>query len=154
MTGAGCWPTWRARSRTAGGHDPARRDVHPAGCHRGARALGEDLAEANFKRFGITRCWQSAITPPSRWRGCCAAAQPDLTPPRTMSRWRTRRYDAGRRVCAAGQVAGLQAAGQGGLAVARLARGVRPERIDVAAGAEREQLDRARLVADRQHLRP
>lgn len=29
-----------------------RGDLHLAGCHRGARALGEGLAEANFKGFG------------------------------------------------------------------------------------------------------
>jgi hypothetical protein len=52
----------------------------------------KELAEANFKGFGLTRCWQSAITRAgSRWRGCCAAAQPDRTPLRTTSRWPTRR---------------------------------------------------------------
>lgn len=37
---------------------------------------------------GIIRCWRPAITPAgSRWRGCCAAAQPAAIQPRTTSRW-------------------------------------------------------------------
>ena len=36
---------------------------------------------------GIIRCWRRAITPASRWRGCCAAARRAATPLPTTSRW-------------------------------------------------------------------
>jgi hypothetical protein len=50
--GAGHRPRWHAARGTAGGQGPGGGDLHPAGCHRGALALGEELAEANFKGFG------------------------------------------------------------------------------------------------------
>src|SRR5271169_5617537 len=58
----------------------------------------KELAEANFKGYGITRCWRYVITPAgSRWPGCCAAARRAATPPRiTCSCW-TRRSPRSRR---------------------------------------------------------
>src|SRR4051794_41578483 len=46
-----------------------RGDLHLAGCHRGARALGEGLAEANFKGFGhhplLASCDNTGGEPPA-----------------------------------------------------------------------------------------
>ena len=39
--GAGRGPAWRAARGAAGGQDPGRRDLHPAGCHRHPGALGQ-----------------------------------------------------------------------------------------------------------------
>jgi hypothetical protein len=53
---------------------------------------GKELAEANFKGFGLTRCWRCATTPAGNpWPGCCAAAPPAQTQPQTISPWQTRR---------------------------------------------------------------
>ena len=63
-------------------------------------------------------------------------------------------HDVPRGIGSAGQLAELNTAGEGGLAVAGLARGIRPEGMDVACAANREQLDAAGLVPDRQDVRP
>ena len=64
----------------------------------------KELAEANFKGFGHHPvAWRPAITPAgSRWRGCCAAAQPGQQYGRgPHRRWRTRQSPRCRR-CSGG----------------------------------------------------
>ena len=58
--------------------DPGRCHLHPAGCHRDGRALGQGAGGAATSRdTAITRCWRCAITPAgSRWPGCCGLARP------------------------------------------------------------------------------
>ena len=52
---------------------------------------GKEGAEPNFKGFDCTRCWPTAITPASRWPGCCGPGRPAATPPRTTWPCWTRR---------------------------------------------------------------
>src|SRR5260221_994351 len=60
----------------------------------------KELAEANFKGYGITRCWRTAITPAgSRWPLCCGPAPRDQTQPLITWPSPTRRSPGCRRAC-------------------------------------------------------
>jgi hypothetical protein len=67
----GALPGVRLADRTLAGVTCIRLDATVTFAHS-----DKELAEANFKGFGLTRCWRCAITPAeSRWPGCCAAAR-------------------------------------------------------------------------------
>ena len=75
----GALPGVRLADRTLAGVTCIRLDATVTFAHS-----DKELAEANFKGSAITRCWRCAITPAgSRWPGCCAAARPGRTRPRT-----------------------------------------------------------------------
>jgi hypothetical protein len=49
--GAGRGPAWRAARGAAGGQDPRRRGLHPAGCHRDVRAFRQGARGGELQRL-------------------------------------------------------------------------------------------------------
>jgi hypothetical protein len=94
---AGPLPPVRIADRVLKGTACIRLDATVVPAHS-----DKELAQANFKGYGLIRCSRPAITRASRWPGCSAPAPPDPIPRLITCGCSARPPARSRRRCGAG----------------------------------------------------